>query len=235
MRPEDFRASIERVVRLVGKTVPLLRRHRRRRGVQPMRRCDLAKGIETDAAARTITIHLRRPDAEFTHKLALPLAYVLPASAPAKLIRTRPPPGTGPYTIAAFTRGRSVRLVRNPRFRSWSTDARPDGFPDAIDVTTSSDAAAQVAAVQRDRADAVVGRRRFQRPAPARPGPRARPRRRQPRSHGARSQSPTTSSSTCASRRSTTLRVRRALNYAVDRRRVVELAGAAASRACRAR
>ena len=122
------------------------------------RRCDLSQGIETDAAARTIIIHLRRPDAEFLHKLAIPLAYVLPAGAPAPLIRRRPPPGTGPYTIAAFTPGRSVRLVRNPRFHSWSEEAQPDGFPDAIDVTISRDSVAQVADVQNGRADAVVVR-----------------------------------------------------------------------------
>ena len=60
------------------------------------RRCDLSKGIETDAAARTITIHLRRPDTEFAHKLALPLAYVLPARAPATLIRGASAAGNGP-------------------------------------------------------------------------------------------------------------------------------------------
>jgi peptide/nickel transport system substrate-binding protein len=49
-----------------------------------------------------------------------------------------------------------VQLQRNPRFRSWSAEARPDGYPDAITVSISSDAAAQVAAVRRGRADAVV-------------------------------------------------------------------------------
>ena len=76
--------------------------------------------------------------------------------------------------------------MRNPRFRSWSSEARPDGFPDAIDVALSSDAAAQVAAVQHGRADAVVAAGRLRRHrAAARPGPRARARRRQPRAHGA--------------------------------------------------
>ena len=46
------------------------------------RRCDLSAGIETDDAARTITIHLRRPDAEFLYKLAP--ASVLPANVPAR-------------------------------------------------------------------------------------------------------------------------------------------------------
>ena len=99
-RPEDFRASIERTVGLSGE---LLYAGIDGANACRPRRCDLSKGIETDAAASTITIHLRRPDAEFAHKLALPLAYVLPARAPAKPC-TRPPAGTAPYVISAFTR-----------------------------------------------------------------------------------------------------------------------------------
>ena len=78
VRPEDFRASIERAVRLgawlYGAIV----------GVDACRprRCGLSRGIATDAAARTITIHLQRPDAEFAHKLAVPLAYVSPRARP---------------------------------------------------------------------------------------------------------------------------------------------------------
>ncbi len=154
VRPVDFRASIERVVR---------------RGETPMydgiigvractvRRCDLSRGIETDAAARTITIHLRRPDGELLHKLAIPLAYVLPARTPTALVRGRPAPGTGPYRAVAFSARRGVRLVRTtPRFRSWSPEARPDGFPDAINVTFSRDPVGAVRAVQQGRADAVL-------------------------------------------------------------------------------
>ena len=184
VRPEDFRASIERLVRLAGQVAPLYAGIVGADACSP-RRCDLSNGIETDAAARTITIHLRRPDAEFEHKLATPLAYVLPARAPATLIRGRPPPGTGPYRIAAFAPARGARLVRNPRFRSWSTEARPDGFPDAITVTPSKDAAAQVAAVQHGRADAVVAAGLSTVQLPARPGARASSRRRQPPLHGA--------------------------------------------------
>ena len=45
------------------------------------RRCDLSRGIETDAQARTVTIHLTRRDTDFLHKLTLPFAFVVPADS----------------------------------------------------------------------------------------------------------------------------------------------------------
>lgn len=223
VRPDDFRASIERVVRLAGRIAPF---YSRIAGAEACssRRCDLSKGIVTNAAARTVTIHLRWPDAEFMHKLALPLAYVLPARAPATIVRTRPPAGTGPYTIAAFAPGRAVRVVRNPRFHSWSSEARPDGFPDAITVTISKDPAAQVAAVQRGRADAVVASGVFSGQLPL---DQDRALALADASHVRTGPGPTTSYLFIDVRQRPfdDPRVRRALNYAVDRRRMVGLAG----------
>jgi YVTN family beta-propeller protein len=228
VRPEDFRATIERVVRLTpptGETPPFYRGIAGAEACNP-RRCDLSKGIETDAAARTITIRLRRPDPEFADKLALPLAYVLPAGAPAPMMRGRPPPGTGPYRIAAFTPGRSVRLVRNTRFRSWSAEARPDGFPDAIDFTISTDPRAQVAAVQHGRADAVVAAGVFGGQLSL---DQDRALALTDANHVVTGSAPNTNwlFLNVRTRPFDDPRVRRALNYAIDRRRMVKLAGGA--------
>ena len=64
--------------------------------------CMLAGGIEGDAAARTVTIHLTKPDAEFSQKIALPFASILPADTPGRDLGTTPPVATGPYMIASF-------------------------------------------------------------------------------------------------------------------------------------
>jgi ABC-type transport system substrate-binding protein/DNA-binding SARP family transcriptional activator len=224
VRPEDFRASIERMVRLTAGVAPpffgtILGAERC--GPQ---RCDLGKGIETDAAARTITIRLRRPDAEFPHKLAMPLAYVLPARTPLTMLRRRPSAATGPYVITGFVPGRSVRLERNPRFRSWSAQARPDGLPDAIDVSMSEDPAAQVAAVRRGAADAVVASGVFSGQLPL---DQDRALALGDPSHVQIAPGPTTSYLfvNVRARPFDDVRVRRALSYAIDRRRMVELAG----------
>jgi YVTN family beta-propeller protein len=160
VRPEDFRASIARLERIapglelgnsffdgiVGADA-----------CSP-RRCDLSGGIETDERARTIRIRLRAPDPEFIHKLAQPVAYVVPADSPPRLVPASALPGTGPYRVAAFDPASGGRLVRNPRFRSWSDAARPDGFADEIVVSIAKRKRA-VAEVQAGRADVmeVVG------------------------------------------------------------------------------
>ena len=41
-------------------------------------------------------------------------------------------PRPGPYKIAGYQKKGVVELVRNPRFRVWSTAAQPDGYPDRI-------------------------------------------------------------------------------------------------------
>ena len=224
VRPEDFRASIERVVRLAGQArrttaaSPAPARAARGGATSP-------KGIETDAAARTITIHLRRPDAEFVHKLALPLAYVLPAHARRRRssarvprrepARTRSPrshrdAACGSCATRAFARGRRRRAPtgsptrstsRSPAtpLRRWppcSTAARTPSSPPATSAASLS--------LDQDRALELAAPNRVH------TGP-----------------APTTSYLfvNVRERPFDDPRVRRALNYAVDRRRTVELAG----------
>jgi YVTN family beta-propeller protein len=156
VRPEDFRHSLERFLRLdidapssyfdgvVGA---------RRCRAEP-RSCDLSKGIETDPKGGTITIHLRAPDAEFLHELTLPMASVVPTESPMRFGR-RPLPGTGPYRIARFDPKRGGRLVRNRHFRLWSEEARPDAFADEIAIDVGGEIDAQLAAVRSGDADMV--------------------------------------------------------------------------------
>jgi YVTN family beta-propeller protein len=223
VRPDDFRASIERLVRLDGHIAPFYNDIVGADACGP-RRCDLAKGIETDAAARTIIIHLQRPDGEFLHKLAIPLAYVLPARAPATLIRKHPQPGTGPYMATAFSPRRGVRLVRSPRFHSWSAEARPDGFPNAITVRFSMDGAAQIAAVRHGRADALVAAGLGAGQVPV---AQARSLALTDASHVKTAPLPSTSwfFLNVRERPFGDPRVRHAFSYALDRRRVAALAG----------
>jgi peptide/nickel transport system substrate-binding protein len=178
------------------------------------RGCDLSRGIVSDNASRMVTFHLRAPDPEFLDKLALPLATIVPAGTPA--VGEHPLAGTGPYRIERYVPKRLLRLVRNPHFRVWSRAAQPDGNPDAIEFRFSSDEGEQVTAVERGRADwRLVPDNRLE----------------EVRTRYAAQVHITPLALTVFVRLNTTqppfdsVLARRALNYALDRARIVELVG----------
>ncbi len=154
VRPEDFRRAIERTFALRG---PGAYFYLRIKGAdacsQRPARCDLSEGIVADAEARTVTFHLTEPDPELLYKLALSMASAVPRSAPSRPAVRRPLAGTGPYVIAGYVPGRRLRFVRNPRFRTWSKAARPPGYPDELVFEYGAAPASQLRAVTRGLAD----------------------------------------------------------------------------------
>jgi YVTN family beta-propeller protein len=135
VRPADFRRALERVFALRSPGAYFFRAIvgagacSRRPG-----RCDLSGGVVADPGARTVTFNLTEPDPELLYELALSEAFAVPRSAPSREARRRPLPGTGPYVIASHVPGKRLRFVRNPRFREWSHAARPSGYADEIVV-----------------------------------------------------------------------------------------------------
>jgi YVTN family beta-propeller protein len=117
------------------------------------RACDLSEGIVTDDANGTITFHLVAPDPEFVYKLTIPFAYPVPPSVPDEERRRRGTPGTGPYMLEAPMTDEGLTLVRNPKFHSWSPAARPDGYVDRIEGAFGVEPKAQIEAVKAGGAD----------------------------------------------------------------------------------
>src|SRR5690242_13495821 len=117
--------------------------------------CDLSKGVVADDNAYTLTIHLTAPDPEFLDKLALPFAYVVPASTSSKLTGNKVPPGTGPYMWKSYDPNKEAVLVRNPYFKQWSKDAQPAGNPDQIIEKYGLQVSDEVTQVQNGGADEV--------------------------------------------------------------------------------
>jgi peptide/nickel transport system substrate-binding protein len=159
LRASDVRATFERV--FVARSRPRLFGGGSRRtdyfaGIVGADRCakhratcDLSRGISVDDRTGTVTFHLTKPDPLFLYKLALPVAFVVPADtpippaltrraiardthAPFAPVKWRSVPATGPYYIQSV-RGQ-VRLARNRRFREWSEAAKPDGYADVIEA-----------------------------------------------------------------------------------------------------
>jgi YVTN family beta-propeller protein len=222
--PEDFRASLAELLKRHGRDIPAY--YSKIRGaigcVRRPARCDLSAGIATDGASRTITLRLTEPDPDLLDRLAFTFANVAPAARPFRA--KAPPPGTGPYRITSVDFKRGVRLVRNPHFRVWSRDARPDGFPDVIDVRFGNSIGAQVAAVQHGAGDVVAVGRAFGGPLPL-ARIRAVAAQSAPQLHT--DAVPETDYMWLNTRVAPfdNLHVRRALDLATDRRRVATLAG----------
>ena len=155
LRPQDFRRGIERSLLLSGRELPssyLTGIVGAAKCVSSPGHCNLSKGIATARGSDTITFHLTAPDPDFLYKLALPIADAVPATTP---LRARLPlPATGPYEIAKVdAKQGEIDLVRNPGFRVWSAAAQPEGFPDQIVERFGYTAKTAVEAVERGTAD----------------------------------------------------------------------------------
>jgi len=160
VQPGDVRHTFQRLFQLGSPVASyygaIVGANRCRKG----RPCDLSRGIVTDPVARTVSIHLTAPDGDFLVKLALPFAFVVPMDIPARDRGTRPVPATGPYRVAGYSKKtKTYRLVRNPRFREWSADAQPQGYPDSILLSARFGffEAARLRAVRRGMGDIALG------------------------------------------------------------------------------
>jgi YVTN family beta-propeller protein len=222
LRAQDFRRAIERLFR-VGS--PGATYYSGIVGADACARrppaCDLSSGIETDDAAGTALFHLRTADPDFLFKLTvIGFSVPVPAGTPNRPLRSTPLPGTGPYAIVR-ARERDVRFERNRFFREWSHAAQPDGNPDAIEWHIVSSLNDAVDAVERGAADWMLGlippdrlrRLQLSRPAQLHTAPQF-----------------VVEFAPLDAHRPPfdDVRVRRALNYAVDRQKIVRMYGGAA-------
>ncbi|HEX4307314.1 MAG TPA: ABC transporter substrate-binding protein [Solirubrobacterales bacterium] len=155
VRASDFRSTIERVLAMNSPATPFYTdivgaEHfsKTKQGGIP--------GIESDDATGRIVIHLVRPRSTFTNELAMLFAAPLPPDTKRKDLSGDPPPGTGPYAIVASKPGRSWDYRRNPEWAK--TDGRllpqvPDGNYDAIEARVITNPETAVDEVARGKID----------------------------------------------------------------------------------
>jgi peptide/nickel transport system substrate-binding protein len=97
-------------------------------------------GITTDDKTGVITIKLNAPQGDFTNILATEFAAPVPASAPAKDTSTNPLPATGPYVIQSYKPNKQAIVVRNPNFDAAMLDGNvPTGNPDKMTIDIIGD------------------------------------------------------------------------------------------------
>jgi peptide/nickel transport system substrate-binding protein len=171
VRPEDIRHEIQRVLTMKDNGYAQMFYTGivgAQRCIQAPRRCTLAGGIVTNDEANTITFHLIAPDPEFLYKLAFSWADAFPADTPNRNLGRSMPPATGPYMTESVSpsRGRGPSglpfafhtwtLVRNPRFQEWNPDAQPPGYPDKIVLTNDENPQRAVDEIERGRIDVLL-------------------------------------------------------------------------------
>jgi YVTN family beta-propeller protein len=158
LRAGDFRRGIERLFRVHSRGASL---YRDLVGAAACRRhsraCELTRGVVTNDATGAISFHFTEPDPEFPFALTeYAFSAPIPPGTPDHETGSRSVPGTGPYEIDSIT-DREIRFVRNPYFREWSHAAQPAGNPDTIIWRSAPTITAAVAAVEDGRADWLFG------------------------------------------------------------------------------
>ncbi|WP_433176147.1 ABC transporter substrate-binding protein [Actinoallomurus sp. CA-150999] len=95
--------------------------------------------IETPDA-KTVVFHLKKPFADFPSALAMPNFFPVPKGTGAAHAFDTKPIASGPYRVASYVHGTSLKLVRNPQWKA-STDSVRTAKPDAWEWTFGLDGA----------------------------------------------------------------------------------------------
>jgi peptide/nickel transport system substrate-binding protein len=144
MRAGDFEHAIKRVLNMGSSGAAFYENIAGARDFE--RRRDPAAditGIRTDDRTGKIVIRLERPYAAFDHLLALTLATPVPRDTPFENQTKDPPPATGPFAITKSEPNREFVLERNPKFESLGIDGVPPAKLDRITARIIKDKAAQ--------------------------------------------------------------------------------------------
>jgi len=110
------------------------------------------RGLRAPAADR-LEIELERPDLSFPYVLAMPFAFAVPqeALAPGDGAFTNLPTGSGPYALEEWRRGVQLRFLRKP----VQTEAGV-GFPDAIHLSIGGDETLHLMMFERGELDLIL-------------------------------------------------------------------------------
>lgn len=211
VRASDFRRGLELAAQSSGIEASYIGALPGALGCPHEHICDLRAAVIANDAARTVTLRLTHPDPDLLPALGLPYFAPDPAGGGIR-------PGTGPYRIARYIPGQLIDLKRNPNFRPWAPTSQPAGYPDRILVYSNGTASADIADVLDGRADFT-----FDQPTASQLAAI------QLRSPGLLHTEPLPNSDwldlNTKAAPFNDVRVRQALNYAVDRNAIVQLYG----------
>jgi peptide/nickel transport system substrate-binding protein len=153
VRASDFSHAVERLLLLNSPGSPF---YADIVGVERFLRTKVGgiAGIETDDRSGEIVIHLIQPRGTFSNELALLFAAPLPAGTADENLSAQPPPATGPYVITKSEPGRGWEYKRNPQWARANSKAMPDlpsGHVGRIEITVLKNTSTQVNDVEQGR------------------------------------------------------------------------------------
>lgn len=133
VRPSDVKASLERLflARSPGRAL-----YRGIRGTDAFERGGASgiSGVVARDATGQVEISLARPDPAILQVLALPFAFVVPKDTPSGDQSTAGTASAGPYRVASYSPGNRVDLVANPGYTAGAAGPARSG-PDRIQVS----------------------------------------------------------------------------------------------------
>jgi peptide/nickel transport system substrate-binding protein len=141
VKASDFKYTVRRMFRLYSSGSPFF--------------SDI-EHIATDDETGRIAIRLDRPRGTFTYELALPFVALVPAGTPMRDLSAHPPPATGPYAITSSRIGEGWTYERNPAWESRNAELLPQlpsGHVDRIVVEVMRNSLAQVTALEDGKID----------------------------------------------------------------------------------
>ncbi len=146
VKASDFKATIERDFLLDSAGAAFFRNivGAKEFAKSPQRLKGGIRGILVDDATGTIEIRLTEPQADFANVLASEFAAPVPADSPPTDTSLHPLPSTGPYEITSYRPTSQILEQRNPHFQDWRFDGNvPVGNPDRVtwDIVPNASAA----------------------------------------------------------------------------------------------
>jgi peptide/nickel transport system substrate-binding protein len=144
IKASDFKHAVERAFRLDSVGAAFFRNIRGADAFAKNPEGHHIGGIDVHNETRSIVIHLKKPQADFSNVLASEFAAPVPADAPAADTTLHPLPASGPYEITSYQPRSRIIEERNPHFQAWRfRHAVPAGNPDRVtwDIVPSASVA----------------------------------------------------------------------------------------------
>lgn len=155
VKASDFKFSVERMFKLDSGGTSFFSDIVGASQFQKTKSGDIS-GIKTDDASGKIVIDLTEPRGTFTNELAMMFTALVPPNTPDKYDASNPPPATGPYMITKSDPNKGWSYARNPQWAKNNSNLMPDlpsGHVNKINITLMSNPSTQVNDIEQGKLD----------------------------------------------------------------------------------